>query len=263
MIVCDLDGTLLNNKQEITLYTQQVIYEVSKRVPFVLATARPIRDTITYLNQLTLKTPSIHCNGAVVYSHVEQKVIRSHTINGILAKRFMDLLLNNGAIHHCWAEKNDRFWVLSEDDEDIKQWTSFGQKPADKGYPSCFFDDHVDKLLVYGDEKEIIRIADQEFRDQLIYTYSDSRKKWLEILSIKAGKAAAVQYLSTYFNVPLENVIAFGDADNDLEMIEMVGTGVAMYNAPDYLKARANEVTLSNEENGVAKYLAKTFSIAV
>lgn len=257
LVVCDLDGTLLNNQQEITPYTQQVLKEVMKKVPLVIATARPIRDTMRYLNQLGLKTPSIHCNGAIIYSHADQKVIHSNTIHGELAKKFFHSLYHQGAIYHCWAEQNDRFWVLSEDDEDIQAWISYGVKPVAKGYPNAFFDQHLDKILVHGNLEIIIKQIQLEFHDQLTFTFSDSKKKWLEILSKEAGKASAVRYISKYLNVPLKKMVAFGDADNDLEMLESVGLGVAMGNAPNHLKERADKVTLSNEENGVAMLLER------
>lgn len=262
MVVCDLDGTLLNDQGEITPYTKRVISEIAKRVPVILATARPIRDTIFYLNNLGLTTPSIHCNGAVIYSNTHKKVIYSNPIHSNHAKKLLALLYNSNQMYHCWAEKNDSYWILSDKDDDIKRWMSFGTKPIAKGYPNPFFNGHLDKFLVYGKNEKIIKLIDQEFYDQLIYTYSDSKKKWLEILSKSAGKASSIQVLADYFNIAVEKIIAFGDADNDLDMLEMVGMGVAMGNAPSYIKSKADAVTLSNLEDGVARYLARVFNIS-
>ena len=262
LVVCDLDGTLLNDQDEITSYTKRVISDIAKRVPFILATARPIRDTIFYLDNLGLKTPSIHCNGAVIYSNMHKKVIYSNPIYSNQAKKLLHLLHNSRHMYHCWAEQNDSYWILSDKDDDVKRWISYGTKPIAKGYPNPFFNGHLDKVLVHGKNENIIKLIEQEFHEQLIYTYSDSKKKWLEILSKRAGKASAVLSLAEYFNVAVEKIIAFGDADNDIDMLEMVGMGVAMGNAPGYIKSKADAVTLSNMEDGVAHYLARIFNIS-
>ena len=75
-------------------------------------------------------------------------------------------------------------------------------------------------------------------------------------------KAKAIEHLSRYFGIKQENILAFGDEDNDLEMIEYAGHGVAMKNGIDELKNIANAITpFTNDENGLAKYLQDYFQI--
>ncbi|MFL6562432.1 MAG: HAD hydrolase family protein, partial [Bacillus sp. (in: firmicutes)] len=64
-----------------------------------------------------------------------------------------------------------------------------------------------------------------------------------------------------FYGIPAERIIAFGDEDNDLEMLEYAGYGIAMGNAIDKVKTIANEVTLSNEEDGVGQYLAELLNL--
>ncbi len=75
------------------------------------------------------------------------------------------------------------------------------------------------------------------------------------------SKAVGLQRIAAHYNIPQENIIAFGDEDNDYEMIDYAGTGVAMGNAIDGLKGKANEVTLSNEEDGIAVFLEKKLNL--
>ena len=74
-----------------------------------------------------------------------------------------------------------------------------------------------------------------------------------------ATKGSAVRFLEDYFGVKDDEVIAFGDNFNDLDMLEHVGLGVAMGNAPDEIKQAANVVTATNNEDGLALILEEKF----
>ena len=67
--------------------------------------------------------------------------------------------------------------------------------------------------------------------------------------------------MSKDLGIPKQRIIAFGDEDNDLEMIDYAGTGVAMGNGIEQLKSVANHITLSNEEDGIAIFLEEKFNI--
>lgn len=75
------------------------------------------------------------------------------------------------------------------------------------------------------------------------------------------NKAVSMQKISDYYGVPRERIIAFGDEDNDLEMLEFAGCGVAMGNGIDAVKQIANRTTATNEEDGVARFLKEYFSL--
>ncbi|MGV2516493.1 UNVERIFIED_CONTAM: Cof-type HAD-IIB family hydrolase, partial [Bacillus subtilis] len=75
------------------------------------------------------------------------------------------------------------------------------------------------------------------------------------------NKAVGLQKISEYYDVPRERIIAFGDEDNELEMLEFAGCGVAMGNGIDEFKQIANRRTATNEEDGVARFLREYFSL--
>ena len=84
----------------------------------------------------------------------------------------------------------------------------------------------------------------------------------LEIVTYGIDKSTGIQHLSRYYGIPTEDVLAFGDEDNDLEMIEFAGHGVAMNNAIDSLKAIADDITsLPHNEDGLAHYLINYFNL--
>jgi Cof subfamily protein (haloacid dehalogenase superfamily) len=83
----------------------------------------------------------------------------------------------------------------------------------------------------------------------------------LEVIPRSINKAKGLQYVTEYYQIPSEKVIAFGDQTNDFEMIEFAGHGIAMGNALEELKQVANDVTSTNEEDGIALYLEKFFQL--
>ena len=86
-------------------------------------------------------------------------------------------------------------------------------------------------------------------------------RKWgapwniIEIIKKGINKAVGLQKVAHYFDIPKDRIIAFGDEDNDLEMIDYAGVGVAMGNAIDELKSVAKHVTTTNEQDGIGTFL--------
>ena len=82
-----------------------------------------------------------------------------------------------------------------------------------------------------------------------------------EIIRAGMNKAIGLQKIASHYNIPQDRIIAFGDEDNDLEMLQYAGHGVAMGNATDEVKNVANKKTKTNEEDGIAYYLKEVLSL--
>ena len=92
--------------------------------------------------------------------------------------------------------------------------------------------------------------------DKIQTIYSNSM--YLELFDRSAGKGNAVRFVCDYFNVPLSDAYAAGDAENDISMLEAAGTGIAMANASDNVKKHADVITeLDNDKNGLALTMQK------
>lgn len=112
-----------------------------------------------------------------------------------------------------------------------------------------FYDDiEVDKMMNRL-TKEFGYLDFQVMKD----SYRPAR--WIEIISKDITKYTALQKISEIENIDNNNIIAFGDSFNDLDMIQKCGTGVAVSNAIPILKEEADYITLSNDENGVIHFL--------
>ena len=96
------------------------------------------------------------------------------------------------------------------------------------------------------------KIIDELYESDKDIYITSSVKQLIEISYKDAGKRSGVQYLAGLLGIDRKDIAAFGDADNDIDMIEFAGLGVAMGNATEHLKSIADYVTKSNDEDGVA-----------
>ncbi|WP_133960359.1 HAD-IIB family hydrolase [Halanaerobium saccharolyticum] len=112
----------------------------------------------------------------------------------------------------------------------------------------------ANKILCIGEAEEV-SLLEQETKncDLDNLTIYRSKPGYLEIIPQKASKRAAIKILQERFNINSSEIIAIGDNYNDIDMIKYVGLGVAMGNAPQKVKEIADQVTLSNDDEGVAK----------
>jgi Cof subfamily protein (haloacid dehalogenase superfamily) len=126
--------------------------------------------------------------------------------------------------------------------------------------------------LVYNPTSILIRPQDhhvRELRELLKKEHAEviDHRVWaapwniIEVVKAGLNKAVGLKRVAEHFGIPNDRIIAFGDEDNDLEMIEFAGHGIAMGNAIPELKNIADAITNSNEEDGVARYLEEVLSL--
>lgn len=265
IIAIDLDGTLLHNNSTISTYTKKIINKVQQKGhKIIISTGRPYRMALDYYLSLGLDTPMINFNGSL--THIPEQRWEFEN-NVTLDKRYLLKIL----------ELKDTFqmdFIASE----------FRKK--------CFITmDHLDRIspMLFGVEK----ITDDMTMDQSkintnpnallmqtrlsdkmalaesmreYFNYEIEVDSWGDPLNILecspkgVNKAYALEYLLNVMNCSTQDLIAFGDEHNDTEMLELAGTGFAMKNAsPVLLPFADQQLTLSNEEDGVAKKLEELF----
>ena len=119
-------------------------------------------------------------------------------------------------------------------------------------------------MLIHTEQRDV-----DEIRNHLSDVHAEviDHRRWadpfhvIEIVRTGLNKAVGLDRVSKYLDIPKDRIIAFGDEDNDFEMIEYAGTGVAMGNAINDLKTLANATTLTNEEDGIAVFLEDKFNL--
>ena len=266
LIAIDLDGTLLNGEKNISERTKAVIYEAKRRGHHVaIATGRPYRASVRYYNELALNTPIVNFNGAFVHHPLDSTFGTYHSPMELNTAKSIISSCSEINVKNMMAEVLDDVY-LHQHDELIVQNMIMADSSIYTGEIHTNLKDDPTSLLIHPHEEQLsnLRTMLKEHHAEMI-----EHRVWaapmnvIEIVRAGLNKAVGLKRLAEHLNVPQERIIAFGDEDNDLEMIEYAGTGVAMGNAIEQLKNIANEITTSNEEDGLAAYLEERLDIKI
>jgi Cof subfamily protein (haloacid dehalogenase superfamily) len=258
LIAADLDGTLLNNDKRIAPETLRAIAELQRGgVPFVIASARPPRSVRHIYEALQLDTLQINYNGALIWDQPRQSAIDHRPLDGALVLEIIRLAraFNEQILVTC--EILDR-WHTDRVDNTYTTATGEMFKPDVIAAVETFCCGPVTKLLLLGPPEVITRLRPMvvgEFGDRINMVSTDP--ELLQIMEKKVSKAAALRRLVSEYGMPLESVLAIGDGENDMEMLQECGVGVAVANAAPALKAIATWTAPSPNSHGVLDAIRK------
>ncbi|ANF45872.1 phosphoglycolate phosphatase, TA0175-type [Priestia megaterium] len=234
LIALDMDGTLLNNQQEISKENREAIAKAQEQgVHVVLSTGRSLLTCREYAQSLQLSSYLITVNGSEIWDESGQLVERK-----LIDASHIEKMWNLTQEHklNFWAVTTDKVW-RDEFPEDIasQEWLKFGY-------------DIPDDALREEVLKQIAGISDFEI--------SNSSLMNLEINALGINKAKGIMTVCERLGISMDEVIAMGDSLNDMAMIEAAGCGIAMGNAQEAVKEAADWVTDTNVNNGVAKAIS-------
>ena len=267
MIAVDLDETLLDSNKVFTEYSRRVIREALEQGIIVLpATGRPASGVPRELMEFPGIRYALTSNGARVLDLQEGKVLYERLIPFEQGKKLLEILKKFDAlleiyyegIGYAGAEDLKRI-VQYMPSAPMAQYVVNTRRPVEDVWEMYCREhrptDKIQALFADLDEKEK---AFAEVREKLP-EIEICGALWnnLEANQKEARKGIALIRLGEILEIPAENIMACGDGSNDIEMIREAGFGVAMSNAIDEVKAAADYVTLSNDEDGVAKAIEK------
>lgn len=254
-IFSDIDGTLLNSQHQISAKTVQSIQRVLQQgVPFILASARAPLAMTDFYQQLNARCPMICYGGALIldadlqplYS-VELAQVDFEKVSHIL-EQVPDLSLNYYSGLEWFCPNPENKWTQQE-----SQITKIVARPKPKHLT------HVHKILVIAEAKLILiteKVLKALFPHLAIHR---SKNEYLEIMHPDASKANAMRFLQQKLGLTQQEILAFGDNFNDLDMLFSAGLGVAMGNAPEQIKQAVDRVALDNDSDGLALVLDELF----
>lgn len=260
LIALDLDGTLLTDSKEIDPRTKQTLLKAMNEGHIVvIATGRPHRSSINYYHELGLNTPMVNFNGALLHHPTEEKWDILHNPMSLrTAKKIIEASYDLN-VRNILAEVMDNVYLEQFDEEVIELFQGpKNNPPFTIGNLKNKLTEDPTSLLIFPNEKEVHTLRNHltEFHAELIeHRNGGAPYHVVEIVKKGMNKAVGLHKIAKYYNISKENIIAFGDEDNDLEMIEYVGVGVAMGNAIKELKQVANHITNTNEQNGIGTFL--------
>lgn len=254
LFVSDLDGTLLDHQYRLSEENKEaVMAAVDEGVLVTLATGRMYRSALPYAQQLGVDLPIITYNGALVKTVSGKELYHSffepETVKALLRYCFsrqwyIHLYQGDGLYFKEYCRKAQGYEALAG----IR-----GEVVGEDGlYERCH---RVLKMVIItgsGDESDaVVARLRQDFPGQL--SPVKSNPEYVEIINPGISKATALKFLLEQLDLKEEQVMAIGDSDNDLEMLQTAGVSVAMGNAGQNVRDICDFVTTDCTESGVAK----------
>lgn len=260
LVALDLDDTLLGKDLKVAKATREVLSEVMNRgVHVTLATGRMFRSSLPFARELHINGPLITYQGALVKHSGSGEVLYHRPVPLELALDVIRRVKKYGYHINIYV---DDFLYVARDTEEGRRYAALSRIPLEvvgdlERFLTAKKQDPT-KVLVVSQEHLLDELAAElkpVYGESLHIT--KSKPHFLEFSHPSATKGHALKAVAGYFGVSREEVMAVGDSYNDLEMIAWAGLGVVMGNAREEIKARADYVTLSNEEDGVGHVLRK------
>ncbi|WP_188207121.1 Cof-type HAD-IIB family hydrolase [Alkalibacillus aidingensis] len=260
LIALDLDGTLLNDDKIISNRTLETIKAAKEAGHIVaIATGRPFRVSRQFYEQMALDTPIVNMNGALIHHPKKKNWDHLHSpLPKNVAYDIIDTCYDVG-VQNILAEIMDQVYIEFNNNHSITDFFQVGlDSPAIFGNMKTNLADDPSSVLIHPFDDRVNQIRQiLTDRHQSIIDH----RKWgapfhvIEVIRSDMHKAVGVHKIAKYYDIPKERIIAFGDEDNDFEMIDYAGVGVAMGNGITELKNLANEITNTNHRDGVAEFL--------
>ncbi|AEV94863.1 Cof-type HAD-IIB family hydrolase [Pediococcus claussenii] len=276
IIASDMDGTLLNEQMQISPENAAAIKQAQNAgVHFVVATGREYKEAHPLVETYGIEVPMITLNGAAIFD-VDGKPLdmvpitrtstrlMMHKLNR--AGLYFEITTNEGVISNS---RTRRIETLSQLLEHLNPETPYKLAVAMASarvelvniryvddYQEVLDDNRLKILKIVafanGGQKELQPIK-EAIESEIDITISSSFENNIEINSPRAQKGIALQHYADELNIPMSQVMAIGDNLNDASMLKIAGISYAMGNATPEIKQITNHLTVTNNENGVAK----------
>ena len=258
IVFSDIDGTFLTNDKRTTEVTAQAVRDLLARgIPFVLVSARMPEAIYPITRRVGVTIPIISYSGGYVLTEQEEvlfdrRMAAADTagIIGAIERKAPQVTLNYYAGRHWYVRGVDKRVQYEMDITGAQAEIVPFEELSLRG-------EAASKLLVMGEPEDCSRLQRELSAAFTGLNVVLSAPFLLEIMDASVSKATGIKVLLEHFGIKAGEALAFGDNYNDVEMLDLAGTGVAMGNAPEAVKAHAAAVTESNEEDGLARYLRR------
>lgn len=274
LIASDLDGTLLNEKGEVSVENVQAIKKaMDQGVKFVVATGRSYGAACKPLRAAGLSSPIICLNGANTFT-VDKSLLQSIPMDIPIAKEiqrvceqediYIEFFTNNG----IYSKSRTYFVEVMVDvmksanpntpeteiREGAKQRLQEEQVAFIESFDALYTmeDLEIYKILGFSLEKEKLNKVHKQLLDEETIAITSSGAINIEFNHANAQKGFALESLAKSMGIAMKDVMALGDNFNDASMLKMAGRGVAMENAEAEIKKMCDYTTKANDEHGVA-----------
>lgn len=259
LIAIDLDGTLLRSDKTLSAVNRQALHYANDRgVKIVVCTGRPFLAAQHIIEEIGLNTIEdyvVTFNGGQIQNAQNGEIIHASTIPAWQMWQWYDELTRIDLPLNII----DRDWVYEPltypDDVESIYVSDITTAPHRQVDFRCFDRDHGFLKMVVATPEPILKARISHLSPTLAQDFSTyfSQAHLFEVVKKGVSKGQALIHLSRLTGIATDEMMSLGDQENDLTMIKTAGIGVAMGNAIDAVKATADYITDTNNEDGVAK----------
>ena len=260
IVFSDIDGTVLNSNHHVLPSTTKAVKKLlQKDIPFVLVSARMPEAIKTITDEMNVKIPIISYGGALVLDE-EKNTLYDKKITAIDTMNMIE------KIKSLWADKvvinyyTDNNWYVEDtENKAVKREENITKvKSKQAPFNQLIKDNILPNKLLCMTEPPICEKMEKVLKDMFPeLKIMRSSPILLEIMDKSVSKADGIKIMLNHFNLDRKQSIAFGDNYNDVDMLDFVGLGVAMNNAPEGVKKMTNDVTDDNDHDGIYNFLTK------
>lgn len=255
LIFIDIDDTLRKSDGTISERVKKAIHD-NKQIgnKIVICTARPRYQVLEVIKELDTEDIIVSSNGSEIYDNNNKNIIFSSfidrdSINELVEYAYTrDIRLILTMDNYDYVTKNIR-----NSNQKLLNEKSYIEDLAKCNVKQCMFIDNKNNEIC--EIKDIISKNNKLYIVDEISEGSVFDEKWFSVINSNCSKGSALEFLSSYLNIPIENTIAIGNDKNDISMFDVAGISVAVANASNYIKDKVDYVTLSNDNDGVAIFL--------
>lgn len=261
IIAVDVDGTLVNSKHEITEKTKNTFIKCQEKGHIVvIASGRDVEGVRNLAKSLKFDLFNgvlSNYNGCRVTNFKTGEILFNHTLEVNEANEIIQFIrdlnveiftFKDGKVYSD-DEKNkslidttNRLKIGYEIDENMRNGINF-----------------ITNNIIMGQDKKIIDklypIVQKEFKDK--FTIVRTSPNYIEIMPKGYSKGSSLLEIANYYKMSQKNIICFGDEENDYSMFDISGISVAMGNASEKIKEKADYITKTNNEDGISYFLEK------
>ncbi|WP_129725985.1 HAD family hydrolase [Ectobacillus funiculus] len=277
-IFLDMDGTILNHQNKVSIHTKEIIDDLRNQGIFVfVATGRAVDEIEELVPEGFRVDGFITSNGMAGY--VGKEVVFKHSLSLELVEIIIEKARENKVYYELFPYgtsrvtlKQDKQYVEDEirdpkpDSVGINEWLSRKQAIKEEiDWKDSIEANEFSKFYFFARTKEHINSWKHELdalKQEIDFTTSISSDHNVEVMVANVNKATGIKQMLQHFDLSEDETMAIGDSDNDLPMLQFVGYAVAMKNAQDRVKEIVHDVTeFTCDEDGVYHYLKSKFKL--
>jgi Cof subfamily protein (haloacid dehalogenase superfamily) len=263
LIALDLDGTLLDSRLQIRSQTVDALQRARRNgLQVMIVTGRHHTAAYPYWHQLDLELPAICCNGTYLYDFRHRRPLAGDPLTLAESNELLALVRKHAIHAMVYVDDVMAYETQSPHLRNLLKWSAtLPENVRPRIEPVDSFEKLIEradmrwKFLVAGDNAKALEDFNEEVSQRLQLSCVRSAHNRIDISHGGNNKGARLAEFIAQQGILPQEVIAFGDQDNDKEMLRLVGLGVAMGNSHEAVRDHADWVTGTNDSDAIADVL--------